>query len=386
MTIIPFPEEGARRGCGRPDPARSRCLQLPVAARPVAGVCVTAEEKPPAPAAEDALAMVDLAMANGITPDLVELTGPGDPLADPEATLAVLEMIHVKHPHLHLGMVTLGLGGARDAQRFSTGGLSQVTVAVDAVDPEVASAIYAWIRPGKKTLPLARAVQCLVQGQAEAIRAFAGAGCKVIVRSTVYPGRNDRHLEEIARRAAALGASAMRIHPGTECGGEQLPPPRQELLAISRRVSRHLPLQEDDHLHTGERERVRFLAASRHGAVALPKPSAQRPNLAAVSSDGMDVDLHLGQAGKILVYGPREDGLSCLLATRQAPEPGGGRTRWEGLAAVLHDCFALLTASAGETPRQILRRHGIRVLVTEGEIEGIVDLLYGGNKGKNRKR
>ena len=99
-----------------------------------------------------------------------------------------------------------------------------------------------------------------------------------------------------------------------------------------------------------------------------------------VSATGMDVDLHLGQARKLLIYGPREDGLACLLETRQAPDPGSGVSRWEHLADVLHDCFALLAVSAGQRPGEVLGNRGIRVILTEENIEGTVDLLYGGGK------
>ena len=107
--------------------------------------------------------------------------------------------------------------------------------------------------------------------------------------------------------------------------------------------------------------------------------------MAVVSSGGMDVDLHLGQAKTLLIYGPREDGLTCLLETRQAPPAGSGEDRWDQLAATLHDCFALLAASAGERPRAVLAGHGIRVLLTEDNIEGSVDVLYGGGKKKKCK-
>ena len=118
----------------------------------------------------------------------------------------------------------------------------------------------------------------------------------------------------------------------------------------------------------------------------LPKPSAERPRVAVVSATGMDVDLHLGQAKTILIYGPREDGLACLLETRQAPEAGSGESRWEQLADTLHDCFALLAASAGQKPREVLGSRGIRVLLTEDTIEGTVDVLYGGGKKNTCKK
>ncbi len=100
----------------------------------------------------------------------------------------------------------------------------------------------------------------------------------------------------------------------------------------------------------------------------------------------MEVDLHLGQAYQVLIYGPRQDGLICLLGSRPVPEPGSGNSRWEELAQTLTDCFAILAASAGESPRRVLGEHGITVLITDSEIEGTVDLLYGGGKkGKRMK-
>ena len=89
--------------------------------------------------------------------------------------------------------------------------------------------------------------------------------------------------------------------------------------------------------------------------------------MAVVSSNGMEVDIHLGQAYQALIYGPREDGLACLLETRPVPEPGSGSERWQVLADTLHDCFAILAASAGESPRRILAEKGITVLITEND-------------------
>jgi nitrogen fixation protein NifB len=328
---------------------------------------------------------VDLVLHKGFVPDLIELTGPGDPLADIDNTLATLEMIHVKHPQLRLGIATLGLGGAGHAGVLSAKGLTQVKVQMDAVDPAIAAKLYAWIRPGRKTLPLARAVQCLVDEQAAAVQTFVRAGLKVVVKAVVYPGYNDDHLEEIARRSAVLGAAAMAIHPyRSHAATEGMPPaPEPERMhGLCRLAARHLPVLEE----AGEEDfsGAGFFAAAGKRKEVLPTPTAERPNAAVVSTNGMDVDLHLGEAVRVLIYGPREDGLPCLLASREAPEPGGGSARWQELAAVLDDCFVLLTAGAGQNPRMILARHHISILITEGEIEATVDALYGG--GSRRKQ
>ncbi len=103
--------------------------------------------------------------------------------------------------------------------------------------------------------------------------------------------------------------------------------------------------------------------------------------MAVASSGGLEVDLHLGQAIRFLIFGPRpSDGLASLLGVREAPEPGGGEARWTALAETLKDCFAVLASSAGAQPRHILAASGITVLTTEADVQGAVDALFGGGK------
>jgi nitrogen fixation protein NifB len=158
------------------------------------------------------------------------------------------------------------------------------------------------------------------------------------------------------------------------------PPDLETLHRIQRGAEKHLKTR----LAAVHDQRIGVDCSSPHCACrpitpSKPGPTKKRPNVAVVSSNGMEVDLHLGQAYQVLIYGPREDGLACLLETRPAPEPGSS-DRWEELAERLPDCFAILAASAGERPRNILGDHGITILITDGEIESTVDMLYGGGK------
>jgi nitrogen fixation protein NifB len=334
-----------------------------------------------------ALAWLDDLLDKGDKIDGVNISGPGDPLADLGPTLETLRLVRQKYPAMALGVVTLGLGGAQAAERLVKAGVSHVTLLVDSVDLEVVKRLYAWIRPGTKTVPLFTAAEVLQDEQRKATIAFLQAGCKVQVRTTIYPGYNDAHAEEIARTMAALGVKAMVLlpfDPATE-GEEMLEQPSHELMVRVRdQVAKYLtvvavPVKiQAGRMADGSGESCCSMAST------LPKPSAGRPNVAVVSSNGMEVDLHLGHAITALIYGPREDGLVCLLGTRSLPEPGVGASRWEILAGTLEDCFVLLAASAGESPRKVLSSHGISVLITEDNIEGSVEVLYGG--GKNGKK
>jgi nitrogen fixation protein NifB len=234
-------------------------------------------------------------------------------------------------------------------------------------------------------MPLSEAALTLISEQTTAIPACCAAGLTVVVQTTVYNRINEGEVEEIARLAAGLGAEAMTLLPGKGWLGEdeQLPMPAPEVMARLREsAARHLPVIEapqGDSLTKISRQEC-------GGTSVLPTATSSRPNVAVLSSNGMDIDLHLGQAIKALIYGPREDGLACLLEARDLPEPGGGASRWQQVAEILADCFVLLAENAGQAPRQILNDAGLPIVLIADNVEGTVDVLFGGGKkGKCKK-
>ena len=365
MKIIPIPMAPGLRGERQPQPV----IRLPVAPKALARVRWAADTKPPMPAMTptEAMAWLEQVERHDVAVARVECCGPGDPLAVPGRLFETMALLRRHYPEVAPEIATLGLSGEAHARQLADLGVRRVILLVDAVEPEAATKVYAWVRPGTKTIPLPQAAAVLVEEQARAVTAFARLGMAVHIQTTVCPGVNDGQVEAIARAMAALGAESMTLLPAH--------PESEEDKAVVARGSalaaRHLPL-------------VAAQPAMEPGWASspLPGPTPARPNVAVVSIGGMEVDLHLGHAIKALIYGPREDGLIALLASRELPEPGGGATRWQEMAGILHDCFALLAVSAGESPKQALADHGISVLITGGEIDGAVDLLYGGGKKK----
>jgi len=369
--------------CKEPDP-HPGIIRLPVAPRINHRIrfAPLQAKVPAAVLPQTAVRMVEDLQAAGSTVDSVLIAGPGDPLADVELPLATIGLLRDAFPHLQIVIRTLGIGGLQHADKFQQAGVSEVEIVIDGVLPQVLELIYAWIRPGFKTLKLSEAAQILIAEQAKAIQAFKDAGLKVRVVTTLYPTVNDEHLPVLARQVADLGADELILKPYT-------PPPEADIFlpqpepaaigALLEALAGYLPVHEgraETHPATGPDQTEGL----------LPQPRKERPNVAVVSSNGMDIDLHLGQAPQLLVYGPRADGLNCLLECRPVPAAGTGTDRWDILAGSISDCFALLTANAGERPRRILDRHGIQVIITQNEIEGTVDTLYGGGKKGRTKR
>ncbi len=363
MHLPVAPQVVARTRFSPPTPVRSQCLLVP-----------------------EAMDLLDRVMKErGESITMVAITGPGDPLATPDITLETVRMVHDRYPAVQIGLKTLGLGSEKLAGKLARAGVNYVEMQVDGVKTDVLEKIYAWIRPGLKTLKVGEAVDLLIREQRNGVPALKFHNIEVTILTTLYPGLNIDHVPKISAAMMVLGAGGMSLIPyASEPGAEvhlECPEP-QAVLAITEKARVSLPVVEPLLLdQPGE--------AAEQGALPtapLPRPTGDRPNVAVASSNGIEIDLHLGQAIRLLIYGPRQDGLACLLETRDAPEPGTA-DRWGELAAVLHDCFAILAASAGETPRRVLAKAGVRVMITEDDIEGTVDVLYGGGKkGKNGKK
>ncbi len=334
---------------------------------------------------EEALAWLEGRLAHKGQGYEVELAGPGDPLATPQLTFEILHLLRKRYAKLDFSITTLGISGDQQAQTLAALGVRRITVLLDAVDTETVQRLYLWIRPAKRTIPLIQAAKLLLGEQATAIAAFRREGIAVKVKTTVYPGVNDNHVGKIARQAAAMGAKAMAVLPclSAVVDGVSIAAPSKELIAKLQRLSaRYLSGVEAE---TPEYDADRIQPATPADAVSMrPGHRAARPNVALVSSNGLEIDLHLGQASRVLIYGPRGDGLISLLGSRTVPAAGETNGRWDRLAKILPDCFALLVANAGDAPRTILHKHGIPLLITGGDIEGAVDLIFGNGK-KNKK-
>ena len=365
--------------------AHITCLRLPVAPQANSRVRY-ADERPSLPAMmpAEAVAWVGDLLKGGKRLKAVNINGPGDALAAPGPTMEVLDLLRREYPELETRVTTLALGAKQMAYRLAAKGVKRVNLEVDGVSSEVIEKIYAWIRPEKKTVSLKKAAQLLLKEQQAAIGALKEVGIDVHVQTTIYPEINEQHVKSIAKQVALLGASSISFipfQPGELFTGCIAPCDDDALALAEKQAAAYLEVVSDDEDYIPSPGEGTALVAG-----ALPKPSKERPNVAVASSNGMDVDLHLGQASTILIYGPRGDGLACLLESRLVPGAGNGQSRWEALCKeCLHDCFVLLAANVGEKPKKVLAEFGLKILITEENVEGLVDMLCGGGKKKAKK-
>jgi nitrogen fixation protein NifB len=328
----------------------------------------------------------DLALEKNDRIAVAGIAGPGDPFANPEETLAALELIREGHPEKMLCVATNGLALPDYIDRIGRLGLSHVTITVNAVNPEIGARIYAWVRFGPKVYRNVSGAEILLRRQTEAVKLLKSLGVIVKINTVIIPGVNDKHIEEIASYTAALGADIQNCIPLMPVKGtvfEHIDPPSAGEVQILREAAgTYLP--QMSHCARCRADAAGFLGRHDQGEaeellerVRAVKPVPGRPYLAAASREGLLVNCHLGEAAELWIAA-LEGGRAVIRERRPAPRPGSGDKRWAEMADTLDDCFAVLVSDCGPNPRRILEARGIRVLAGDGLISEMAKPLLEG--------
>ena len=161
---------------------------------------------------------------------VVGIAGPGDPFANPDATLETLERVRAAFPDKLLCVSSNGLTLPEYVPRLAAAGVSHVTVTVNAVDAGVGANIYEWISYGKKTYRGHEGAELLLENQTKAVRLLKEYGITVKINTVVIPRVNEHHIPEISRYVAKLGADIQNCIPlipvtGTPCESLEEPSP-----------------------------------------------------------------------------------------------------------------------------------------------------------------
>jgi nitrogen fixation protein NifB len=217
----------------------------------------------------------------------------------------------------------------------------------------------------------------LLERQRNAIVELKRHGVTVKINMIVMPGINDEHAAAVAREAASLGADIMNCIPVCPVAGTPFESVGQldhgKLAELRQQAAEFLPqmlhctrCRADAVGLLGEAQPADLIELLRATAAGPANPNESRPYVALASHEGVLINQHVGEASRFWVLEPQPDGPPALVETRDAPEAGGGATRWYELAGLLHDCKAVFTSAVGAMPRRILEQHGIRVVEAAG--------------------
>ncbi|GAB6037921.1 nitrogenase cofactor biosynthesis protein NifB [Fundidesulfovibrio butyratiphilus] len=315
------------------------------------------------------------------------IAGPGDPMANPKETLETMRRIKSRWPDMILCLSSNGLALAEHVDELADIGVSHVTVTVNAVDPDIASNVYAWARVGKVLYRGPDAGRVLLERQEEAIRLLKARDILVKVNSILIPGVNDHHTEAIAAKMKTLGVdlfNCMALIPNADTKFENVPAPTKDQVEAARATAetylpqmRHCQRCRADAVGLLEHDCSRDFSGLLESCSQLPAGmDTSRPYVAVASREGMLVNQHLGEALTFSVWGQDGKGGYAHVADRPAPPAGGGPNRWHALAQSLKDCRAVLVSGVGDTPKTILEEEGLVVVSMGGFITQGLDAAY----------
>lgn len=318
---------------------------------------------------------------------VVGIAGPGDPFANIKETMETLERIHNRYPDKLLCLSSNGLYLPEYIPRLAELNVSHVTITVNAVNPEIGADIYEWIHYEKKTYYGIEGAEILLERQTEAIKLLKRYGITVKINTVVIPRVNEYHVPEISKYVAKLGADVQNCIPlipvaGTPFANLEEPSPSS---MRSVRAKASLFIKQMSHCARCRADAVGLLgeANSEETEKLLTNAKAQpsfalKPYIAVSSADGVFVNLHLGEASYLWIYG-LAGGKAELIEKRSTPSFENIQ-RWEELATTFSDCGALLVNGIGRIPLEILRKKGFFVEAVNGSVSELVEALL---KGKS---
>lgn len=359
---------------------------------------------------EEAVAKVLAVAAEVPQLSVVGVAGPGDSLADhASSTFKTFRLLAEKAPDLKFCLSTNGLALPDHVRTIKDLDIDHVTVTMNAIDPEIAERVYAWVRFKGKRYTGIEAARILLERQMEGLEALTSAGILVKINSVMIPGINDEHLIEVNKAVRAKGAFLHNIMPlisdpahGTEFGlsGQRGPAPA-ELKALQDKVEGGIKIMrhcrqcradavgllgedrgaefskeriasieprdaaEDRAAYRAhvEAERLELEAKREAAASAAAALESAKPVLMAVATKGGNrINEHFGHAREFQIYEVGPGGAKFVGHRRVENYCRGGEGETDVLTATvtaLSDCVAVLVARIGERPSRTLREAGI---------------------------
>lgn len=163
-------------------------------------------------APEGAVDRVAALIDNGNPPARVEIAGPGEPLVN-AATFTVLTKLHWLYLDLPLSVWTNGLLLPERLDELVRGGVSSLTISINAVSLETAGQLHDWIIYRGRRLEGREAAEVLLHQQWRGLENAIETGLSVSVCSVVLSGVNEQEVPLIEKRARELGADSVRTIP-----------------------------------------------------------------------------------------------------------------------------------------------------------------------------
>lgn len=173
---------------------------------------------------------------------VVGVAGPGDPLAN-DTTFEFFRLLRREIPEAIPCLSTNGLCLSQRLELLEELGIWTVTITINSVRASIAEKIYSWIFYDGRLFKAKEAAEILIENQWKGLEMLSKKGFYIKVNSVLIPGINEGEIEEIAKKAKRLRATAMNIIPLIPNGKlRYLQKPSCELIdRIRKECERHIP-------------------------------------------------------------------------------------------------------------------------------------------------
>jgi nitrogen fixation protein NifB len=304
---------------------------------------------------------------------VVGIAGPGDPLANPKATLASLKAIAKVDDDVHLCVSTNGLALVDQLDSLLAAGVKHLTITINCIDADIGQRIYPWVYFNQRRLRGREAAQTLIDRQLLGLEAAIKAGMLVKVNTVLIPGINDFHVESLAKELGRYGAFIHNIMPlisdpshGTYFGLMGQREPSKEELNLAREQAGQ-SMQQMTHCQQCRADAVGKLGqdvdiSQLESSTTLPAPKTIE---VAVASKSLSlIDQHFGHATQFLHYQVSADEIKQLdnFVWQQYCE--GGQQCDESAAkdlSQLKHFDKILCSRIGFAPQQELAEYKVQV-------------------------
>ncbi|MCK4460007.1 MAG: nitrogenase cofactor biosynthesis protein NifB [Methanosarcinales archaeon] len=143
---------------------------------------------------------------------VIGIAGPGEPLAN-EETFETLQLLQEDFPHLIKCLSTNGLLLPEKVDLLNELGVSNITVTLSAVDPDIGKKIYSFINYHGKKYTGREAAEIILENQLKGLERSVELGMITKVNTVLIPTINDQHIIDVAKKIKGLGVYLQNIMP-----------------------------------------------------------------------------------------------------------------------------------------------------------------------------
>jgi len=161
---------------------------------------------------EEAIERVREVIADYPYISVIAIAGPGEPLYN-EETFETLRLVKEDFPHLIKCFSSNGLLLPEKIDLLDDLGVSNVTVTLNAVDPDIGKKIYSFVNYHGKRYTGREAAEILLENQIAGLERAVELGMVTKVNTVLIPTINDHHIIEVAKKIKSIGVYMQNIMP-----------------------------------------------------------------------------------------------------------------------------------------------------------------------------